>query len=1409
MIKMQKDLSLVLILFLALLTSFKTSAQNISVQQGLSAEELANLITGNGVQLLNPTLTCADSASGTYNIESVTGFPDGQGVVMSTGNINDVRGPNTSESTTTEFDTPGDPFLTSIIGNTTFDGCALEFDVVPVGDTLRFNFTFASEEYSEYVGTPFNDAFGFFISGPGITGEPQFDGAENIALIPSTTTPVEINTVNNGNPDIGFPAVNPSFYNDNPLGFSNLIQYDGWTVDLFAEKIVQPCDTFHLKLVIADGADREWDSAVFIEEIESNNVSLSSSTEGDIENMIEGCNNGTVTFTREPVTDEEIIVTYFIGGSATNGTDYPLIGDDPDPETPKFITIPANQSTASVSISPFDDGNPEGDETVIFYVGNPNCVGTIQDSLIFTIQDSLNLSINPPLAFVCLGDSLTFDVQSEATTFTWSPGDFLDDESIQNATTTPTTDITYTLEASAAACTSTAIAEIFVTDVQLSVNSTDIPCGGEATGEIDLTVTGAQSPIEYEWVGPGGFTSNDEDISNLQAGTYAVLVTDRDGCTATLEIEITENPVLEATLQSPAYTGGDNISCFGAMDGEATASVTGGTPPYSFQWDDPSSQTGQTASGLAAGTYTVTITDANNCEIQESITLTQPANITGNLLERINVLCAGDETGFASVEAIGGNAPYSYQWNTVPPQSGPELNGVGAGFYTVTITDVNGCLGSLEIEIEEPDSELSGTVSTEDLECNGDGSGSATANINGGTPPYNFIWSADPGLNQPNIDGLDAGSYNLTVTDDNGCEISIPFNISEPLELVLQSVSITNVDCAGESTGGATVNANGGTSPYTYEWDTDPVQNGPAISNVPAGIYQVIVTDANNCADTLEVEITEPDPITINLLNQVNVNCFGDETGELEVEAIGGTAPLAYSWSTTPPTPGTNLTNLAVGDYTVTVTDDNGCQASETYSITSPDQIEIDVESIQNVLCNGESTGSVTVSAVGGVPGYTFQWDDPGAQSGETAENLAAGSYTVTVTDQNNCTGQLQITITEPPTPLGGNIIDVQDVQCFGDGDGLATVEGTGGSGSYSYQWDDPDGQQTPTASGLEPGTYTVTITDNNGCPNPVELIITIDGPADPLQLTLTPSSFGGGFNVACANDSTATIDLDITGGTAPYEILWNLPGLETSTDEDLADLAPGTYSVTVTDANNCTQDAEITLTAPEPISIDFTTTSSLCAQIGSGSIEITINGGVPAYDVSWSGPNGFSSSDLILEDLVGGIYNLTIEDSNGCIYEDAVTVTQPDDLIITVDSLSDFNGFNTSCWDTEDGAIYTSSEGGTTPYMFQWNTPGEPNISDQEDLENVGGGTYELVLTDANGCVQSELVELTSPDTIEIELNPSIYGNGFNISCFGETDGSVQANPTGGTPGYTYTWTGTGGFGPVSGNQIENLPAG
>lgn len=1387
-----------------------SGAGQIVLDYGGTAEELSQAITGNGVQIINPQITCSDSAYGSYSIAGVPDFTSGEGVILSTGDIFNLRGPNNTEAATTIYNAPGDPLITAIAGNNSFDACALEFDIVPVGDTLRFNFTFASEEYDEYVGTPFNDVFGFFISGPGIVGDPGLGGQENIALIPGTATPVGISTVNNGNPDIAFPPTNPEFYFANPLGLTAPIQYDGWTQNLFAEKVVTACDTFSLKLVIADVADPEWDSAVLIEAIESNNVSLTQFTVGGIESTIEGCNEGTVTFTRTPVTDQPAEVTFFVQGTATNGTDYEQIGDDPDPLVPKTIIIPANQASASINIVPFDDGIDEGEEYIDIFVGNPDCLGTVQDSTRVLINDSIAVVIDPPLAFVCLGDSLTFDVEvDENASFSWSPPTFLNDPSLQEPTTTPTSDITYVLTVTAASCQSLATVEIFVSDVNLSATKTDIDCAGDDNGTIDLTISGGQSPFEIEWTGPNGFTSNEEDLTDLEPGIYAVLVTDRDGCTDQLSIEILETDSLVLTLSSPEFNGGNNISCANGTDGQATAEVTGGTPPYDFSWNDPSNQTTQTATGLAAGTYEVTVTDANGCEQTASITLSEPDPVTGILEERIDVLCAGDETGEITISATGGVGPYTIIWNTIPPQTGPTATGLGAGFYTAVISDFNGCQGTIEVEIVEPSEALTGFVTTTDALCADSANGSATATISGGTPPYSYEWSPQPGLDEPSIDDLEAGNYTLTVVDDNGCSISLPFNISEPNALQVQVITEISPSCNGAADGSITVSASGGTSPYSYSWDTDPPQSGPTINNLGPGTYTVTVTDANGCETILPINLTEPDELEIESLLEIGPSCNGEENGSISVVATGGTSPYTYTWNTIPPTSGELLQDVGAGTYEVEVVDANGCSETLSVELVEPDPLVITVEDIQNVLCSGESTGSATISVIGGTPDYNITWNDPAEQTGLTASNLAAGTYTVTVIDVLFCEDSVEVTITEPDLPLDAQITAQTDVTCFGEATGSATVTVTGGSGSYSYSWDDPANQQTSTATGLEAGTYTVTVFDNNGCATPVTATVTISEPAAPLDLTLTPSVLGGGFNVACAGDSTATIDLTISGGTPPYSVLWNLPGLETSTDEDLVDLGPGTYSVTVTDDNGCEETAEITLTAPEPIEVEATTSPSLCFGIPQGTIDIVISGGVPAYSASWTGPNGFIGSGTSLTNLEGGVYELTIEDANGCIYLDAVTVIQPEDLVITVDSLSDYNGFNTSCWNSSDGEIYITPSGGTPPYSYQWNTAGNPNFSNQEDVTNLSAGTYEAVLIDDNGCAQNEFIDLIAPDTLDADFILSDYTNGFNISCFGADDGSIEAVPLSGEAPFTFIWIGPNGFGPVFDNPITDLEAG
>ncbi len=1406
----RKAINSVLIGTVLVIAASPLNAQ-VVLQSGGDLQSLANLITGNGVQILNPVINCPTNAYGTYSFTSVTGLDDGNGLILSTGNVSGINGPNLSASTTTEWGTPGDPFLTFIAGSTSFDACTFEFDIVPVGDTLRFNFVFGSEEYQEYVGTPFNDAFGFFISGPGISGPAVFGGAENIALIPNTTTAVTINNVNNGNPDIGYPAFNSQYFFANPLSFTSLIQYDGWTRGLYAQRVVTPCSTYHLKLVVADVGDRKWDSSVFIDAIESNSITLSIATDGGIDNMIEGCNNVTVTFTRTPVAAQPVTVTYFIDGTATNGVDYPQIGPNPDPLVSKTIVIPANAASASIYIEAIADGLDEGLEYIAFYVGNPLCEGSIQDSIYFFIQDFLEVSIDPPLSYVCLGESLTFNVEDGGVTFNWSPTSFLDNPAIMEPTATPLSNVVYTLTTTLSACIATAESDVRVTNMSLSANVGNVLCAGTDDGTITLNQLGGEEPVEYLWTGPGAFTSTNQSLNGLAPGSYNVIATDRDGCTATLTLNVIEiSPVL-INLNSPVYLGGSNISCFGADNGQATATVTGGTLPYTVIWNDADAQTTLTATGLVAGTYTVTITDANGCAANESITITSPAAISGTLISRINVACFGQSTGTATVGGAGGNAPYSYQWNTIPPQSSASATGLAAGFYVVTITDINSCTGNVEIQISQPSTALSANVTVIAPACSNSTNGSVSASVSGGTPPYSYAWTIPNAGNTPTVNNVPNGIYTLTVTDANLCLTQVFFSIDAPAPLAVSFLNITGAACAGESTGSALAAASGGTGPYVYSWNTIPPTAGNQITGVPAGTYVVNVTDANGCTAQATAIITAPSTgLTIQTLSTLNPTCNNTNNGEIVVAAQGGTAPYIYLWSDIPPTSGSSITNLPSGTYNLIVTDANGCSANVSYTLTAPAELIINVSNILNVLCNGEATGAATVNPTGGTIPYSYFWNDPGAQTSATASGLLPETYSVVVTDANNCIDSVQVSITELNSPLSASITALQNVACFGENTGQATVTATGGSGSYSYLWNDAAAQQTATASSLAAGSYSVTVSDNNGCATTVIVNTAITSPPDALAVDLNPSVYAGGFNISCAGDTTGTIATDVSGGVGPYTYLWNLQGLETSTISSVINLGAGEYSVVVSDANGCSTEASIQLTEPEPLAITYQSTPSSCFGIPNGGITLQITGGVPAYGVGWLDPGGaFIGSSTSLTNLFGGSYILTIQDANGCTYDDAVTVVQPENIIITVDSLSNFNGFNTRCSNSSDGAIYITPSGGLIPYSFQWNRSGFPNYSNQEDVENVPPAAHEVVVTDGNGCVQNAFITLNGPQPITATFNVSLYPNGFNVSCFNAADGSIEALPQGGTPDYTFTWLGENGYGPTSGNPINNLAPG
>jgi len=1393
----------IFLLISSVVISNKLSAQ-LLVDNSLTAQQLAQLISGQGVQILNPQVHCAATGYGKYNATN-SNLNITEGLLLTTGTINNAIGPNNVGNKTTYFgaqNTPSTyPLLNSYTGRTTWEYCEFEFDIVPQGDTIKFDFVFASEEYEEWVGSQYNDVFGFFISGPGIVADAGAAPYHNIALIPNTSTAVTINNVNQNS--------YTQYYQNNNNGTS--VQYDGFTRGLTAISQVQPCQTYHLKLVVADVSDKLWDSGVFIEKIRSNNILLLSQTAGGIPNMVEGCNYGSVSFTRQTVTNQPLTVQYWLAGTATNGTDYPQIGASPNPLSPKTITIPANQATASINIDPYQDGVNEGLEYLTVYLGNPYCSNSITDSLRFYIQDSLFTTVAPILDSICIGQSVQLTTTGGGSAFSWLPISGLTNAAITNPIATPTATTTYTLTTTASNCIKSKTSTIYVSDISLALSSTNVTCNGSNNGLASVIASGGFAPYTYSWTGPSGFTSSTSSINNLMPGTYSVTVTGRRGCSKNGTIVITEPTTLTTSVSSPTYNGGYNISCNGAATGAATVVAAGGTVPYTYVWA-PTGGTNATASNLTAGTYTVTVTDNKGCVSTKTITLSQPLSLTASISSQTNVLCFSNSTGAATVSVSGGTLPYTYSWNSTPIQTASTATNLAAGTYTVIIRDANNCSTSTNVSITQPAAALSSTISSQtNVLCRGNATGSAAINTLGGTLPYSYSWNTTPIQTAATAINLQAGNYVATVTDANLCQTTVPVTITQPATNLSATItSQTNVLCFGNATGAASVNATGGTPGYTYSWTTSPVQTTSTASGLTAGTYACTVRDLNSCSFTVQAVITQPSAVlSSSISSQTNVLCRGNATGVATISSIGGTAPYSYSWTPTGGTAST-ATNLTAGTYTCTVRDANNCTNAVIVSITQPATIvSSSLISQQNVLCFGASTGSATITASGGVTPYTYSWSPSGGLAA-TATNLVAGTYTCTVRDANNCTAIVAVAITQPSAALSSSIATSTNVLCRNNATGAATVNATGGSGSYSYSWNSVPVQTTPTASGLAAGNYTVTVTDNNGCVVPVTSTVSITQPAAVLSATSTSPLFNGN-NISCNAGTNGSINLSPTGGTALYTFAWTGPGAFVSTTEDITGLIAGTYSVTITDAHACTSTHSKTLTQPAVLDLTSSVTNATCPAFTNGAINITVTGGTTPYTFSWSGPSAFSATTEDISGLASGNYTVTITDANGCTKISTITVTQPSSIVVTNTTSMYTGGHEVSCYNGNNGSINVTVVGGTPfpgpSYSYLWTGPGA-FTSTSQNINTLIAGTYQVVVTDQAGCNASKTIVLTQPNAITSTLTPSIVNGGYNVTCNGASTGTISLVGTGGTPAYTYSWSGPGAFN-SSLQNITSLSAG
>ncbi|MBI2968660.1 MAG: PKD domain-containing protein [Bacteroidetes bacterium] len=1084
-------------------------------------------------------------------------------------------------------------------------------------------------------------------------------------------------------------------------------------------------------------------------------------------------------------------------------------------------TFPSGTPSSSAIENPSGiSWSSAGTYTITQTVTSGSCMNTATLNITVFAQPSVTISKSDLVCYNVCNGSMTATVSSGTSPFTynWNTGCA---SSTCNSLCTGTYTVTVTDAKGCSATANTTITEPAVLTVITS--STPATCG-QSNGTATATPSGGTGSYTYIWDDPAPVQTT-QTAAGLAGGVYNVTVTDSKGCT--VMGNVTVNSVAGGNVSVSILS---NITCNGLCNGSATATMSGGTSPFTYQWNTIPAQNTATATGLCASTYTVTVTDASSCTGTASIILTQPAVLTASIGSSVNLSCYNTCTGSITVTAGGGTGSYSYQWNPVV-SVGNNATGLCANTFNITVSDANGCSATLSQTLTQP-SQLTVTTSGTTASCSQVCDGTSSATAGGGTPPYSYSWSNSStgstvtglcggsnvtvtvtdskgctatgsysvpvlpdmlitttstdascgtangqvscsvtngtipytyiwssGCITSSCAGLASGSYTVTATDSKGCTASGTATVSNMLGPTVILSGTTSPDCFGNCTGTATIIITDGISPYTTQWNTSPPQTSLTATGLCAATYVVTVTDANNCIATLPATITEPPLLSITSTTVTDISCYGQCTGSINPTITGGTPPYTYQWNS-----GQTMipaTGLCTGNYSLTVTDSEGCTASSSASITQPTQLFVVITS-DSTTCSGQCNGSATAAAGGGTPAYTYLWSN--GSTGPIAGNLCSGNYSVTVTDSKGCTATGNVSIYDPLSIIA-SIPSWGDVDCFGNNNGWAQSAATGGTPPYTYLWS--DNQTGNLAVNLDGELIIVTITDVNGCMDSASVSI-FEPPQLIVLVVPNPATCYG----VC--DGWATVD--VVGGIPAYTYLWDANAQFQST-QMATGLCADNFTVTVTDNNGCSQTGSVIITEPQQLSfINDTIINSTCGNPNGGAC-ISIIGGLAPYTAAWN--TSPPATGLCVNNIYAGAYSPVVTDGNGCSFTAPVIIN--DIAGPTIDSVT---GIDATCKGASDGAVFGYFSGGTSPYSYLWKESGDTISTGFTFVLGVPAGTYTFTVTDDNGCVSSGSVTIYEPS-----LLVSAILNVTNASCNGYCDGSVTAGVGGGELPYTFTW--------------------
>lgn len=700
-----------------------------------------------------------------------------------------------------------------------------------------------------------------------------------------------------------------------------------------------------------------------------------------------------------------------------------------------------------------------------------------------------------------------------------------------------------------------------------------------------------------------------------------------------------------------------------------TPLLSPGTQPgllgyYQFEGDFTNAQGNAAYDGTPAGGATTAVNP------YASIPLIDPLLVNAT---DIDLVCYGDNSGSITATASGGNSLYEYSIDGTTYQSSGNFTGLSAGTYTVYASWNNSCTSTTTVDLTEPDSLIIDVIDTSDVSCSGTNDGQIIIDAQGGVPDYTYNWSN--GDTDNSNTGLGSGAYTVTVTDQSACTVTQSYTISGSFPLSVNIANYNDVTCNGGSDGSIDAEGIGGDGQYSFAWTGG--LNGATVTNLIAGTYTVTVTDGLACSATNEVTLVEPGPFTADIGVISNVSCNGGSDARATANANGGAPNYIYQWSNGELTNGASA--LAAGMPSVTVTDANGCTATATTTITEPDLLVSEITDTTDALCYGTASGSATVTPQGGTPGYGFLWTNNDVTA--TSSNLLSGSYSVTVTDANGCTATSDVVIEEPDT-LVASPTGIVNVSCNGGSDGEASAFASGGKQPYSYSW--PGNIATQTITNLSAGTYTVTITDANGCMALAEALVN-----EPAVLTVNIINVS---QISCYGEADGQATASATGGVFPYTYAWSNGG--TANIEGALDV--GTNNVTVTDSKGCSATASVSITEPTQVTVTANADVVICLGT-SASLTASAGGGNGPYTYHWN--NGFVGQPVTVSPNNTVIYWVFAKDASGCN-------SPPDSInIYVLPILSATTTPDMEICKGDSAVIGVTAGGGNSNYSYAWSS--------------------------------------------------------------------------------------------------------